>query len=229
LKRKEGKIRRESIPDYAGYLEHPPRGRKIIDSLIVRRIIKMIASTQKSCGVIKILEAGCGPGIQTCLLARVLKEHGFKAEITGMDIDPQMLKYARARAQREDLEISFVEGDIRDMPFPLNSFNIIVSVFVGFLLDDDELKAFFRQVHLALKPRGQFMFFNPNRTALSLAAVYAITRGKKNYELDVVRCGRTPREMERLISATILGKSRHSCHAAWLMNMATETTGTIRS
>ena len=50
-------------------------------------------------------------------------------EVTGIDYVPEWLDKARARATAEGLKIAFQEGDAENIPFPDNSFDVVLSVF----------------------------------------------------------------------------------------------------
>ncbi len=76
-----------------------------------------------------VLEAGCGVGAQTIILSRNSPE----ARFTSIDISPESLRCAQERAVSEGLRnVSFLQGDIFDLPFPPESFD---HVFVCFVLE----------------------------------------------------------------------------------------------
>jgi SAM-dependent methyltransferase len=74
----------------------------------------------------RVLEVGCGPGHLSIRLAR---QHGL--DVTGLDLDPAMIERARANADRsEDSDESgpsFLVGDVAALPFPDESFDLVVS------------------------------------------------------------------------------------------------------
>lgn len=92
----------------------------ITDALEEALLLELIESPAG----LRILDAGCGDGA----LATALAGHG--ADVTGVDADPGMLTAARARAEAMGLPVAFVEGDIRALPFPDASFDVIVAVTV---------------------------------------------------------------------------------------------------
>lgn len=76
-----------------------------------------------------VLEAGCGVGAQTLILARNSPE----ARFTSIDPSAESLEKARARAHHVGLRnVSFQRADIFDLPFPRESFD---HVFVCFVLE----------------------------------------------------------------------------------------------
>jgi ubiquinone/menaquinone biosynthesis C-methylase UbiE len=50
-------------------------------------------------------------------------------EVVGLDITPELLDVARARAAAAELEIEFIEGDAEELPFDDDSFQLVASVF----------------------------------------------------------------------------------------------------
>jgi protein-L-isoaspartate O-methyltransferase len=77
----------------------------------------------------RVLEAGCGVGAQSIILAR----NSPDAEITSIDISADSIGRARERAVREGCNnISFRTGDVFHLPFAPGAFD---HVFVCFLLE----------------------------------------------------------------------------------------------
>jgi SAM-dependent methyltransferase len=85
----------------------------------------------------RVLEAGCGVGAQTVILAR----RSPMAEIISVDISEDSLAQAREAAARQGLtNVTFHRADILDLPFGAESFD---HIFVCFVLEHlvDPLKA----------------------------------------------------------------------------------------
>lgn len=61
-----------------------------------------------------VLDVGCGTGYTACLLAR-----RYEAKVIGIDINPQILKIAKARAKREHMEgtVELIVADAHRLPF----------------------------------------------------------------------------------------------------------------
>lgn len=97
----------------------------------------------------KVLEAGCGVGAQTVIIA----EHSPQAAITSIDISADSLEQARGVvAERGFKNVRFQQADIFDLPFEPNSFD---DVFVCFVLEHlpDPVEAL-RCLKRVLKPDG---------------------------------------------------------------------------
>ncbi|MBA7544134.1 2-phytyl-1,4-beta-naphthoquinone methyltransferase, chloroplastic [subsurface metagenome] len=78
------------------------------------------------------LDAGCGIGLQTLLLAGAV---GPSGHVTGLDLSPEFLLHAEEIAKKSGLseQISFQEGDVRKLPFDNDTFDWSWSAnFVGY-------------------------------------------------------------------------------------------------
>lgn len=97
----------------------------------------------------KVLDAGCGPGRFTFLIA---KKKGID-NVIGIDASTEMLTFATQKMESGNcLKVKFVKGDIQLLPFKENTFDSIVCVHVLFHLPQysEILKEFVR----VLKPGG---------------------------------------------------------------------------
>lgn len=73
----------------------------------------------------RILDAGCGEGVLSLILA------ARGAEVIGMDISKPNIVAANERAKRDGItNVSFLVGDAEALPFPDNSFDLVVSSHV---------------------------------------------------------------------------------------------------
>jgi ubiquinone/menaquinone biosynthesis C-methylase UbiE len=73
------------------------------------------------------LDAGCGIGSHTLLLAEAVAPAGH---VTGLDLSPELLIRARETAKKSSLseQVSFKEGDVRRLPFDDDTFDWVWSV-----------------------------------------------------------------------------------------------------
>ena len=83
----------------------------------------------------EVLDVACGTGNLAIPLAR------SGCEVTGLDIAPNLLEQARERARSENLEITFIEGDAEQLPFPDASFDAVASMFGAMFAPRPELVA----------------------------------------------------------------------------------------
>lgn len=106
----------------------------------------------------KILDLACGPG----RFAIPLAKRGFR--VVGLDICEAYLEQARAKAQEHRLQIEFVHGDMRAIPFE-NEFDAVINLFTSFGYferEEDHLQVL-REVYKSLKPNGRFLLELMNR------------------------------------------------------------------
>ena len=98
-----------------------------------------------------VLEVGCGSGVLARWLAR---RTAGRNRITGVDINPYLLREAKALARQEGLEgaIEFREGNAEALPFSDNSFEVVMSVTVIEETDADRMLA---EMVRVTKPGGR--------------------------------------------------------------------------
>lgn len=99
-----------------------------------------------------LLEIGCGPGYH----ARALAARGIS--VTGLDISPTMLDLAREYASEDGVDVTWVEGDMRDIG--LNEpVDMAVCLFDGVdaLLTDQDFDDHFVAVAGSLSPTGLYL------------------------------------------------------------------------
>jgi ubiquinone/menaquinone biosynthesis C-methylase UbiE len=70
----------------------------------------------------RLLEVGCGRGVALPPLARLLRP----THLAGLDCDTAFLAEARAHADEAGIAVELVPGDVRLMPFPDASFDLVV-------------------------------------------------------------------------------------------------------
>lgn len=97
----------------------------------------------------RVLEAGCGVGAQTVLLARNSPEAVF----TSVDISPDSLRAAEAAVRQAGLtNVSFQTADLLRLPFPPESFDHAFVCFVLEHLSDPEQVV--RKLREVIRPGG---------------------------------------------------------------------------
>ncbi|MGH9631604.1 MAG: class I SAM-dependent methyltransferase, partial [Bryobacteraceae bacterium] len=71
----------------------------------------------------KVLDIACGTGNLAISAART------GAKVTGVDIAPNLLEQARARAAQEKVDASFDEGDAEQLPYADGQFDTVMTMF----------------------------------------------------------------------------------------------------
>tara|TARA_B100000959_G_scaffold39975_1_gene39187 strand:+ start:25874 stop:26740 length:867 start_codon:yes stop_codon:yes gene_type:complete len=73
----------------------------------------------------KVLDVGCGAGLETLLVARMV---GLEGHATGIDISAEMLKQAKEnQIECKIPNATFIDSTAEDLPFPSDSFDLIIS------------------------------------------------------------------------------------------------------
>jgi arsenite methyltransferase len=100
-----------------------------------------------------VLDIGCGAGVDSIITAKLA---GPSGAVTGIDLVPEMLARARENARLAGVDnVTFQESSAEQLPFPDNSFEVVISNGV-FNLVVDKVKAL-GEVYRVLKPGGRFM------------------------------------------------------------------------
>ncbi len=121
-----------------------------------------------------VLEAGCAYGILSDLLA------ALGANVTGLDISSWAIGEAISRFPVP----TFVEGDVLSLPFPNNSFDVVVGIGVlECMIDNATMAAALQEAKRVLKPQGKLYGL-------------ASTIGPPDHYLQL-----TPEEMQALVDS----------------------------
>jgi demethylmenaquinone methyltransferase / 2-methoxy-6-polyprenyl-1,4-benzoquinol methylase len=111
-----------------------------------------------------VLDICCGTGD---LSLSVAKLGGKDVKVTGLDFSQPMLDVALRKAGKAGYSISFVTGDIADIPFPDNSFE---SMCIGFgfrnlTYKNDKAEKYISEILRVLKPGGRFVIVESSQPA----------------------------------------------------------------
>lgn len=151
-----------------------------------------------------VLDLACGHG----RIANRLAERG--ARVTGLDRTPLFLEVARRDAAARGVEVDYVEGDMRELPWE-GAFDRVVSWYTSYgYFDDEANREVLGDVHEALKPGGAVLIEGNNLAELLPRWLPAVViekgddlvvdhgvfepiTGRADTERTVVRDGRTRR------------------------------------
>jgi SAM-dependent methyltransferase len=99
----------------------------------------------------RVLDLGSGAGTDSLVAAQMVGEHG---SVTGIDMTPEMLTKARtAAAEMNAPNVEFVESEAERLPFPDESFDVVISNGVIDLIPDKD--AVFAELFRVLVPGGR--------------------------------------------------------------------------
>jgi len=119
---------------------------------------------------LKILEIGCGPGA----LAESLRRWYPKAQITAIDRDSNFISFAKENIAG----IDFMEGDVTQIPFEDNSFDVTISNTVQ---EHVEPNAFWGEQMRVLKPGGICLCLSARKGISCIAPCLKITEEEKAF------------------------------------------------
>lgn len=98
----------------------------------------------------RVLDVACGTGVVAVSAARM------GARVTGLDLTPELLEQARANAQLAGVEIDFHEGDVEQLPFDAEMFDVVVSQYGHMFAPRPEVAT--REMLRVLKRGGTIAF-----------------------------------------------------------------------
>lgn len=147
---------RQQVVDNAFLTE---RGREVWSSGDFNEIARQtLAAAEKLCSAADprpgdaVLDVACGSGNVALAAARRY------CKVAGIDFAPNLIERARMRAAAEGSEIDFRVGDAQDLPYPDESFDVVVSVF-GVMFAPDQEKAA-RELVRVCRPGGKIALAN---------------------------------------------------------------------
>ena len=100
----------------------------------------------------RVLDVACGTGNTAIPAARA------GADVTGVDIAPNLLEQARTRAASEGLSIRFEEGDAESLPYPDAAFDAVITMFGAMFAPRPERTA--SELVRVCKPGGRIAMAN---------------------------------------------------------------------
>jgi SAM-dependent methyltransferase len=121
---------------------------------IHRRIVVDAAGLPLPAGA-RVLDVGCGPGTLTVALAEA---RAYR--IDGLDLSPEMIAHAtrNGEASPAAVRLNFTVGDVRDLPFPDGTFDLVISSMSQHHWADPV--AGVREIRRVLKPGGRAWIYD---------------------------------------------------------------------
>src|SRR5512133_102095 len=155
---------------------------------------------------VSVLEVGCGGGI----LSEEFAGMGFIT--TGIDPAEQSIMIARIHAKENNLNINYLIGSGENLPFPNNSFDIVLCCDV--LEHVNDLPKVISEISRVLKNKGLFIYDTFNRTLLSKIGTIKILQEWKRWaimppDLHVWEMFIRPEEIKSLLEENQLTWKEH--------------------
>ncbi|MGZ4248464.1 MAG: class I SAM-dependent methyltransferase [Solirubrobacteraceae bacterium] len=139
---------------------------------VAQRVVALASLSPGEC----VLDIACGTGNAALLAARA------GAVVSGLDGAARLVEVARDRATAQQLDATFVVGDLHELPFADHSFGVVLSVF-GVTFAEDPVRAV-EEIVRVLAPGGRALLTSwipggPVDAAIGVAiqAVAAATGG----------------------------------------------------
>ena len=98
-----------------------------------------------------VVDLGCGTGTLTVWL----KQQNPGARVIGLDADPAILEFAKAKADVAGVKIEFIESNASDLPFAAGTVDRIVSSLFFHHLQPDMKKRVLSEVFRVLADGGE--------------------------------------------------------------------------
>lgn len=133
-------------------------------------------------GNFKVLDLGCGTGA----LALLVKRNQPLAEVTAIDIDPNVLSIAKKKASKLSLQINFDVGTAFNLPYPDSFFDRVVSSLVFHHLTRQNKLRTLKEIRRILKVNGEVHigdFGKPQNILMRLSSI--LTRRLEETEDNV--------------------------------------------
>lgn len=119
---------------------------------------------------LRVLDAGIGTGAMSSAFYRHI---GRRFQLDGIDISTEMLRQAKLRLESLDIDLSVQCADLNKLPFPDNSFDVVLAAHVIEHLPDPQLAL--DEMFRVLKPEG-ILICSVTRSSLLGAYVQLIWR-----------------------------------------------------
>jgi ubiquinone/menaquinone biosynthesis C-methylase UbiE len=114
-----------------------------------QHVLELAAPEDSEC----LLDAGCGTGMMALRIAAQYLD----CAVYGVDISPKMIAVARRDAEKQGLTVNFRVGSITDLPYPGDSFDVVITNIMYHHLDLAEKRQAVAEVARVLKPGGRYI------------------------------------------------------------------------
>jgi ubiquinone/menaquinone biosynthesis C-methylase UbiE len=101
-----------------------------------------------------VLEIGCATGTLSLAAKRQAGETG---SVSGIDIIPGMIEVSRNKAAQAKLDVTFQLGNIEDIPFPNEYFDVVMCSFMIFHMSEKVRNKGIKEIYRVIKPQGRLL------------------------------------------------------------------------
>lgn len=161
-----------------------------------------------------VVDLGCGTGTLTVWL----KQQNPSARVIGLDADPAILEFAKAKADVAGVNIEFMESNASDLPFAAGTVDRIVSSLFFHHLQPDMKKRVLSEAFRVLADGGELHISDWGKPANILMRIFftrfSYLMGYRIPEITFRACYQSlsgKPELERLLSRPILIRCLAHC------------------
>ena len=173
----------------------------------MRYLSGSFVSVAKKWGIVdgQVLDLGTGTGLLAIELAKKIPD----VEVIGLDLSDAALEVARKNLQEieQPLKVSFEKGDVEDMPFEDDTFDLIVSSNTLHLIKNPV--RMFNETQRVLKPEGKFFISDFQRSWLAIFSKH-------------IRASYSPKEVKDLLNQSKLRNWIVKDYFFWLSILSEE-------
>ncbi len=159
-----------------------------------------------------MLDVGCGTGT---LAIEVSLRVGSAGRVAGVDPGTQQIARARSKAARRNLPIDFQIGVIERLPFPDQTFDVVLSTLMMHHLPDSLKRQGLSEIARVLKPggrlviadfkrkkdrQGQLARFHAGGSSMQDLAAMISDAGFEHLEMEEMQPLRIPLSQEQVLS-----------------------------
>jgi ubiquinone/menaquinone biosynthesis C-methylase UbiE len=101
-----------------------------------------------------VLEIGCATG---SLSLAAKRQAGQDGSVFGIDIIPGMIEASKKKAEQAKLDVKFQLGNIEDIPFPDEIFDVVMCSFMIFHMSEKVRNKGIKEIFRVLKPKGNLL------------------------------------------------------------------------
>jgi ubiquinone/menaquinone biosynthesis C-methylase UbiE len=101
-----------------------------------------------------VLEIGCATG---SLSLAAKRQAGPTGSVFAIDIIPGMIEVSRKKSEQANLDVTFQEGNIQDIPFDNEKFDVVICSFMIFHMSEKVRNRGIGEIYRVLKPNGSLL------------------------------------------------------------------------
>ena len=116
----------------------------------------------------KVLDVGCGTGSLAICEKREVGNRGY---VAGIDSSVEILRLAREKATKENVDIDFKIGSIEEIPYEDDFFDVVTCSMVTHHLSSEGKRKGFNEIHRVLRPIAHFLLVDIAEPTSSIVKV----------------------------------------------------------